>query len=87
LSDVPFYNYPYTFGYLFAVGVYDRASKEGSAFADKYQALLNDTGSMTTEEVAKKHLGLDLTRDAFWTSAVNQALAPIDEFVKLANGK
>ncbi len=87
LSDVPFYNYPYTFGYLFAVGVYDRASKEGSAFADKYRALLNDTGSMTTEEVAQKHLGIDLTQDAFWTSAVSQALAPIDEFVKLANEK
>jgi len=40
ITDTPFYNFPYTVGYLFAGGVYDRARKEGSAFADKYRALL-----------------------------------------------
>ncbi|MCP4684793.1 MAG: M3 family oligoendopeptidase, partial [bacterium] len=33
ITDSPFYNYPYTFGFLFAGGVYDRAKREGSAFA------------------------------------------------------
>ena len=85
LSDQPFYNFPYTFGFLFAGGVYDRAKREGSAFADKYRALLGDTGSMTTEEVAAKHLGVDLTKEEFWNDAVNRSLADVDEFVKLAN--
>lgn len=84
ISERAFYNYPYTFGYLFAGGVYDRARKEGKAFADKYRALLADTGSMTTEQVAQKHLGVDLTRDAFWVDAVNRSLADVDEFVALA---
>ena len=84
ISERAFYNFPYTFGYLFAGGVYDRAKKEGAAFADKYRALLADTGSMTTEQVAKKHLGVDLTQEAFWTDAVNRSLADVDEFVKLA---
>ncbi|MCK4607013.1 MAG: oligoendopeptidase, partial [candidate division Zixibacteria bacterium] len=69
---------------LFAGGVYDRARKEGSSFADKYRALLADTGSMTTEDVAKKHLGVDLTREDFWVDAVTRAVADVDEFVKLA---
>jgi len=84
ITDQPFYNFPYTFGFLFAGGVYDRAKKEGPAFAEKYQALLADTGSMTTEELAQKHLGVDLTQESFWADAVNRSLADIDEFVKLA---
>ena len=84
-TAAPFYNFPYTFGSLFAGGVYDRAQKEGAGFADKYRDLLADTGSMTTDDVARKHLGVDLTGDGFWTDAVNRSLADIDEFVRLAN--
>ena len=84
ISERAFYNFPYTFGYLFAGGVYNLARKEGKSFADKYRALLADTGSMTTEEVAMKHLGADLTRDQFWTEAVNRSLADVDEYVRLA---
>ncbi len=86
LTDMPFYNFPYTFGFLFSSGVYDRAKKEGPAFAEKYRALLADTGSMTTEDVARKHLGVDLTQEDFWVSAVNQQLAEVDTFVELAGG-
>lgn len=85
ISDLPMYNFPYTFGFLFAGGVYDRAKKEGSGFADKYRALLADTGSMRTEELATKHLGVDLTKPDFWTDAVTRAVADVDEFVRLAN--
>jgi pepF/M3 family oligoendopeptidase len=84
ITDAPFYNYPYTFGYLFAGGVYDRAKKEGSAFADKYRDLLLDTGSMSTEDVAKKHLGVDLTKEDFWNDAVARSLSDVEEFVQLA---
>jgi len=85
LSDVAFYNFPYTFGYLFAGGVYSRARAEGPSFAAKYQALLADTGVMTAEEVAKKHLGVDLTKEDFWTEAVQLAMNDIEPFVKLVN--
>jgi oligoendopeptidase F len=80
----PFYNFPYTFGYLFAGGIYDRAKKEGSAFAEGYRALLADTGSMTTEDVAKKHLGVDLTKDDFWKDAVGRVVMDVDRFVRMA---
>jgi len=84
LTGQPFYNYPYTFGYLFASGVYDRAIKEGPAFAKDYRALLADTGNMTTEEVAQKHLGVDLTKEDFWADAVKRSLMDVDKFVNLA---
>lgn len=83
-TEIPFYNFPYTFGYLFAGGIYDLAKKEGPSFADKYRALLADTGSMTSEEVAHKHLGIDLTQITFWDNAVNRVLDDIKIFVRMA---
>ncbi len=83
-TDMPFYNFPYTFGYLFAGGIYDRARREGPSFAAKYRALLADTGSMTVEEAARKHLGVDLTEKSFWASAVGRVTADIAEFARLA---
>lgn len=82
VTDVPFYNYPYTFGFLFAKGVYNRALEEGSSFAKNYRALLADTGKMTTEAVAQRHLGVDLTKPDFWNTAVKAALGDVDEFVR-----
>ncbi len=84
ITGAPFYNFPYIFGFLFSGGVYDVARREGKSFAPKYRQLLVDTGSMTCEDVAKKHLGADLTKPDFWNAAVERSLADIDEFVKLA---
>lgn len=83
ISDIAFYNFPYTFGHLFAGGIYDRARKEGAAFADAYRGLLADTGSMSCEQVARKHMGVDITGQDFWNDAVARSLADVDEFVEL----
>ncbi len=85
ITAAPFYNFPYTFGYLFSNGVYAQALAEGPSFADNYIALLRDTGSMNTEDLAQTHLGVDLTQPEFWENAVDRALADVDEFVSLAN--
>ncbi|RKX27149.1 MAG: oligoendopeptidase [Candidatus Zixiibacteriota bacterium] len=87
ITGAPFYNFPYTFGYLFSGGVYDRAKKEGPAFADKYRSLLGDTGSMMTEDLAREHLGVDLSARDFWEDAVSRSLGDVDEFVKLAESQ
>ena len=83
-SAVPFYNFPYTFGHLFAGGIYDRAKKEGPSFAKAYRGLLADTPIMTTEGVAKKHLGVDLRKPDFWKDAVDRSLSDIATFIRLA---
>ena len=84
LTAAPFYNFPYTFGYLFSNGIYARARAEGPAFAEDYKNLLRDTGRMKTEELASKHLGVDLSKDDFWQSALDRILADVDKFVALA---
>ncbi|TNJ64658.1 M3 family oligoendopeptidase [Paenibacillus hemerocallicola] len=83
ITGVPFYNFPYTFGYLFSSGIYAVAQREGSGFEDKYIALLRDTGSMTVEELARKHLGVDLTKPDFWQSAVDLAIEDVTQFLEM----
>ncbi|MCD1259853.1 M3 family oligoendopeptidase [Paenibacillus athensensis] len=86
-TEVPFYNFPYTFGYLFSAGIYARALQEGPGFEQKYVDLLRDTGSMTVEELALKHLGVDVTLPDFWQSGVDMALADIELFLQLIESK
>lgn len=67
-TDVPFYNFPYTFGYLMSNGLYARA-KEGD-FGPKFDAFLEDTSQMRVEDLAMKHLGVDLTKPDFWRESI-----------------
>lgn len=87
ITGVPFYNFPYTFGYLFSSGIYAAAQREGAAFEDRYVALLRDTGSMTVEQLARKHLGVDLTEPDFWQSAVDLAVADVEQFLSMTEGQ
>lgn len=83
IDDVPFYNFPYTFGYLFSMGIYAYANQQGSTFEDQYIALLRDTASMTSEELAQKHLNVDLTKPDFWQAGIDQVLKDVDQFMEL----
>ncbi|WP_313540363.1 M3 family metallopeptidase, partial [Enterococcus sp.] len=83
IDDVPFYNFPYTFGYLFSMGIYAFANQKGASFEEEYIALLQDTASMTTEELAQKHLGVDLTKPDFWQAGIDMVLQDIDTFMEL----
>lgn len=84
IDDVPFYNFPYTFGYLFSLGIYAKAQATGGNFEENYIALLRDTANMSTEELAKKHLDVDLTQPDFWQSGANLVRKDIDDFMKLS---
>ncbi|MFB8538794.1 M3 family oligoendopeptidase [Enterococcus thailandicus] len=83
IDDVPFYNFPYTFGYLFSMGIYAYANQKGTNFEQEYIDLLRDTASMTTEELAKKHLGVDLTKPDFWQAGIDMVLDDIQQFMEL----
>ncbi|MCO7125810.1 M3 family oligoendopeptidase [Sporolactobacillus shoreicorticis] len=83
ITNWPFYNFPYTFGFLFSTGIYVRALQEGPSFVEKYDALLRDTGRMTTEQLAERHLGVDLMRPDFWISALDYLVRDVDEFLEL----
>ena len=85
IDDVPFYNFPYTFGYLFSLSIYAEYLKNPNGFEDQYIALLRDTGSMKVEELAMKHLGVDVTKPAFWEAGIVIMEKDVEEFISLTN--
>ncbi|WP_010097318.1 M3 family oligoendopeptidase [Ornithinibacillus scapharcae] len=85
IDSVPFYNFPYTFGYLFSLGIYAEYLKNPEGFEDKYIALLRDTGSMKVEDLAQKHLNVDITNEDFWAAGIELMGQDAKEFIELTN--
>ena len=85
ISGLSFYNFPYLFGYLFSLGVYARRDELGDEFFPRYEALLRDTGRMTAEDLAAKHLDVDLSRPDFWRGTVEMLATRIDRFEELVD--
>ena len=83
ISGLSFYNFPYLFGYLFSLGVYAKREEFGADFFARFNALLRDTGRMTAEDLAARHLQVDLRDTRFWNDTL-AALAPrVDAFEAL----
>lgn len=83
ITGVPFYNFPYTFGYLFSQGVYAKALETEGGFEESYNDLLRDTGRMTVEQLAEKHLGVDIEQARFWEDAIALCIKDVEEFMEL----
>ena len=87
IAGLGFYNYPYLFGYLFSLGVYQQlmsrkaAGEEG--IAEAYRALLRDTGRMSAEDLVAKHLGQDIREAAFWQGSLAQVAQAVERFAQL----
>ncbi len=71
ITGISFYNFPYTFGYLFSLGIFSRAKQEGPDFLPRYEELLRRTGSDTAEGVAREALGVDLEKPDFWNASID----------------
>lgn len=69
-TGVHFYNFPYAFGQLFALGVYARYEEKGAAFLPEYEKLLQAAGNGDVREVAAS-IGIDVTDIQFWRSSLN----------------
>jgi len=82
-TDVHFYNFPYAFGQLFAVGVYALYRQKGAAFLPDYEKLLRAAGSGMVRDVAAS-VGIDVADVNFWRSSLKVFADKLDELEKLA---
>ena len=64
-----FYNWPYAFGLLFALGLYGVYQQRGPAFAADYRNLLRMTGSADTAAVGAA-AGVDVRDRGFWLQSL-----------------
>lgn len=84
ISGRSLYNFPYLFGYLFSMNLYLRRDEREHDFYRRYVDLLRDTGRMSAEDLAAKHLGADLTRPEFWSAIVSRLAGRVAAFEALA---
>lgn len=80
IPGLAFYNYPYTFGFLFANLVYEAFRPQGPAAEAAYRRLLARTGDDDAETIAREELGLDLGDVATWRRALAGVLRDVDAF-------
>lgn len=84
LTKSPFYNFPYTFGYLFSTSLYGIWKERGKSFKQDYMNLLRDSGRMKVEDLVRKHTGEDITSEHFWERGLQLCVKDVAEFLKLA---
>ncbi len=77
-----FYNYPYTFGLLFGLGLYRRYQAEPDAFRDRYDAFLSSTGLADAATLAAG-FGINTREIGFWRSSLDAVRDRITEYEAL----
>jgi pepF/M3 family oligoendopeptidase len=85
ISGLPFYNFPYTFGYLLSLGLYALAGEGGSDFPEQYRRLLIATGCKEAEDAVRSTFGHDLTSPTFWNKSLDVVERRVEQFLKLCD--
>jgi pepF/M3 family oligoendopeptidase len=80
-----FYNWPYTFGLLFGLGLYAAYQEDPERFRRGYDDLLSSTGLADASGLAAR-FDIDVGREEFWSSSLAVLAGRIDQFEKLAAG-
>lgn len=81
-GGLSYYNFPYTFGLLFAKGLYSLYVKDNDLFIANYDKLLAATGKMKVEEVAKL-MNIDVTKKEFWLNSLEMLKEDIELFLEI----
>jgi len=77
-----FYNYPYTFGLLFGLGLYARYLEDADSFRREYDDFLSSTGLADAITLSKR-FGINVEDVAFWRSSLDVIRSQIEEFERL----
>jgi len=81
----PFYNWPYTFGLLFGIGLYARYVDDPDAFRAGYDDLLSTVGMADAATLAGQ-FGFDVRDGEFWAQSLAVLRRHIDDYERLAVG-
>jgi oligoendopeptidase F len=74
-----FYNYPYTFGLLFGLGLYAHYEHDADEFRAGYDDLLSSTGLADAAGLAER-FGIDTRSPAFWRGSLDVIRADVDRY-------
>ncbi len=77
-----FYNFPYAFGHLFALGLYARYGQQREDFVPQYVALLRETGRSQARPLAQR-FGIDIAQQDFWRQSLETIAAQVQRYERL----
>ena len=77
-----FYNYPYSFGLLFGLGLYAQYQEDPEGFKAQYDELLASTALYEAADLAGR-FGIDIRTPDFWRRSLDVIRADIDRFEAL----
>jgi len=77
-----FYNWPYTYGLLFGLGLFARYREDPEQFRAGYETLLSRSG-MDTAEGLGAAFGLDVSDESFWTASFDVIRTRIADYERL----
>ncbi|UCH60234.1 MAG: M3 family oligoendopeptidase [Anaerolineales bacterium] len=78
-----FYNFPYTFGMLFGIGLFAIYQERGESFIPTYVDLLANTGEATPADLAAR-FNIDIRKQDFWEASLGLIKKRIDRYCSLA---
>jgi oligoendopeptidase F len=78
-----FYNWPYTYGLLFGLGLYAQFQRNPDQFRGGYDDVLSRAGMDTAEQLGQA-FGIDVTSESFWTASLDVLRARMQDYEKLA---
>jgi pepF/M3 family oligoendopeptidase len=78
-----YYNWPYTFGLLFGIGLYARYTADPERFRLGYDDLLSATGLGEAAELAAR-FGIDVRDEGFWADSLGVIRRRIDDYERVA---
>ena len=76
-ANTPFYNYPYSFGFLLSIGLLELAKTDGH-FNHRFKGFLSETGMLPLEQLINKHFNLELSQPLFWQQSVKSLIQDIE---------
>ena len=79
-----FYNFSYTFGLLFGLGLYAQYQAEPEPFKAGYDELLSMTGMGNAADLAAR-FGIDIRTPDFWEASLDVLRADVDKFEQLVD--
>ncbi len=81
-AGLSFYNFPYSFGLLFGVGLYAIYQQLGESFIPDYKRLLSSTGEAPAAVLAAR-FGIDIRDKKFWEDSLAVIARRIDRYCEL----
>ena len=86
IPSLSFYNYPYAFGQLFGIALFNSYQEKKDEFPEKYTGILRATGKKSVENIALD-AGFRLDSEDFWLGSIKYIENLVEIFSDSLNSK